>query len=80
MISDLINQLGSAQPIRRGLSVDEYLKVKGTSNIWALGDCSVTPQNYPATAQVASQEGRYLGRLFNDLADSFYQAKKVRSE
>lgn len=77
-MSDLIAQLGSNQPVRRGLSVDEQLRVKGTSNIWAIGDCSVTPRNYPATAQVASQEGRYLGRLFNDVAESLYEAKKVR--
>jgi len=30
----------------------------------------------PATAQVASQEGRYLGRLFNKLADTMMKEKQ----
>jgi NADH:ubiquinone reductase (non-electrogenic) len=41
-------------------------------HIWALGDCSVSGN--PPTAQVASQEGRYLGRLFNSSSTAMRQA------
>ncbi|CAB16382.1 putative NADH-ubiquinone oxidoreductase C3A11.07, mitochondrial [Schizosaccharomyces pombe] len=50
---------------RRGLVVDEYLKLKGYKDIFALGDCTHTA--YAPTAQVASQQGAYLGQLFNKL-------------
>ena len=42
---------------------DEYFRVKGYENVYALGDCaSVEGANLPATAQVAQQEGKYLAR------------------
>ncbi|KIS71517.1 uncharacterized protein UMAG_11333 [Mycosarcoma maydis] len=34
-------------------------------NVFALGDCSASPDALPATAQVASQQGTYLAHLFN---------------
>jgi len=46
--------------------VNEYLVVKGTENIWAVGDCAIA--NYAPTAQVASQEGAFLARMFNNMA------------
>jgi NADH:ubiquinone reductase (non-electrogenic) len=65
----LISDLGSAnQPVPRALTVDEHLLVKGADNIFALGDCALFGR-LPPTAQVASQQGRYLGRLFNQCAD-----------
>lgn len=71
LISHLIQEIGETdQPNRRALMIDEHLRVKGTDNIWSMGDCSF--MKLPATAQVASQQGRYLGRLFNSLADDFY--------
>ena len=49
--------------------VDEYFRVKGYENIYAAGDCAVIAgENYPATAQVAQQEGKYLARQFNRIA------------
>ena len=40
--------------------------MKGLKGVFALGDCScIEDYPLPATAQVASQEGAYLGRLFN---------------
>lgn len=40
---------------------DEFFRVPGVDEIYALGDCA-TPRgkNFPATAQVAQQEGKYL--------------------
>jgi NADH:ubiquinone reductase (non-electrogenic) len=51
---------------RRGLVVDEHLIVKGADGVFAIGDASAT--KFAPTAQVAAQQGIYLGRLFNKLA------------
>ncbi|KAF2168229.1 hypothetical protein M409DRAFT_21669 [Zasmidium cellare ATCC 36951] len=66
IVKDLINQIPAQKDSRRGLAVNEYLVVKGTENIWAVGDCAVA--NYAPTAQVAGQEGAFLARLFNQMA------------
>ncbi|GAD95091.1 alternative NADH-dehydrogenase [Paecilomyces variotii No. 5] len=66
VVRDLMNQIPAQKNSRRGLAVNEYLVVNGTENIWAVGDCAVT--NYAPTAQVASQEGAFLARLFNTMA------------
>lgn len=51
---------------RRKLSVDPWLRVKGINDIFAMGDCSVMDgRALPATAQVAGQQGAYLGRLLS---------------
>jgi NADH:ubiquinone reductase (non-electrogenic) len=66
VVRDLMSQIPAQKDSRRGLAVNEYLVVKGTENIWAVGDCAVA--NYAPTAQVASQEGSFLARLFNQMA------------
>lgn len=66
VVRDLMSQIPAQKDSRRGLAVNEYLVVKGTENIWAVGDCAVA--NYAPTAQVASQEGAFLARLFNQMA------------
>ena len=57
---------GVTQSSRWGLEVDKKLCVRGVlaENIFALGDCAVT--GCAPTAQSASQQGKYLGRLFRD--------------
>jgi NADH:ubiquinone reductase (non-electrogenic) len=52
------------QTDRRGLLVDECLRVKGTTpgEVFAIGDCAVSGK--PPTAQVAYQQGKFLGRMF----------------
>jgi len=65
LVNSVIQSI-EAQTDRRGLMVDAHLKVKGSSNIYAIGDCAISGN--PPTAQVASQEGRYLGRLLNTVA------------
>eukprot|EP00401_Gymnodinium_catenatum_P015651 CAMPEP_0117486266 /NCGR_PEP_ID=MMETSP0784-20121206/15388_1 /TAXON_ID=39447 /ORGANISM="" /LENGTH=481 /DNA_ID=CAMNT_0005280871 /DNA_START=1 /DNA_END=1446 /DNA_ORIENTATION=- len=54
----------AGQTDRRGLLVDECLRVKGTrlGEVFAIGDCAVSGK--PPTAQVAAQQGKYLGRMF----------------
>lgn len=45
----------------------DHLRMVGTDGtVFALGDC--TASSYAPTAQVASQQGAYLGRLFSQLA------------
>ncbi|MCJ1281508.1 NADH:ubiquinone oxidoreductase [Xylographa opegraphella] len=66
IVKQLCSQIPAQKDSRRGLSVNEYLVVKGTENVWAVGDCAIA--NYAPTAQVASQEGAFLARLFNSLA------------
>ncbi|KAI5475806.1 NADH dehydrogenase [Pseudohyphozyma bogoriensis] len=64
---DLMTKLGpEAQNVRRGLVVDEHLRLAGADDIFALGDCTAT--NYAPTAQAASQQGKYLARVFSQLA------------
>lgn len=74
LVKDLMNQIPAQKDSRRGLAVNEYLVVKGTDNVWAVGDCAVA--NYAPTAQVASQEGSFLARLFNQMA----KTEQIESE
>lgn len=47
---------------------DEELRVVGTKNIFAAGDCAtIETKRLPATAQIAQQEGRFLAKRFNSL-------------
>lgn len=66
VVRDLMSNIPAQKNSRRGLAVNEYLVVDGTEGIWALGDCSAT--QYAPTAQVASQQGAFLARLFNNMA------------
>jgi NADH:ubiquinone reductase (non-electrogenic) len=52
------------QTDRRGLLLDECLRVKGTvpGEVFAIGDCAIS--GHAPTAQVAYQQGKYLGRMF----------------
>jgi NADH:ubiquinone reductase (non-electrogenic) len=48
------------------LLTDEYLRVPEADGVYALGDCACPRgQNLPQLAQVAEQQGRYLGRALN---------------
>jgi NADH:ubiquinone reductase (non-electrogenic) len=48
------------------LLIDEYFRVKGCEDIYALGDCSVIEgAPLPATSQVAQQQGKYLASALN---------------
>ena len=49
------------------ISLKDYLRLAGTDGtIFAVGDCTST--QYAPTAQVASQQGAYLARMFKQLA------------
>lgn len=47
-----------------GIPVNKFLKVENTKNIFAIGDCAYSGN--PPTAQVASQQGKYLAKYFNN--------------
>jgi len=48
------------------LVVDQFLRIPGQKDIYALGDCAaVKHQHLLPTAQVAMQQGKYLARVFN---------------
>ncbi|KAG8830191.1 NADH:ubiquinone oxidoreductase [Serendipita sp. 399] len=65
---DLIAKLGEHQTNKRGLTVDDHMAVVGSNGtIYAFGDCTAT--SYAPTAQVAAQQGTYVGRLFNQMAE-----------
>ncbi|GJE93987.1 NADH dehydrogenase-like protein [Phanerochaete sordida] len=63
---DLMAKLPEEQTNRRGITVDESLRMKGARGVFAIGDCTAT--SYAPTAQVAAQEGAYLARVFRQLA------------
>jgi len=45
------------------LIVDDFLRVKETSKLFAMGDCiAIEGKSIPATAQVAQQQGTYLAK------------------
>jgi NADH dehydrogenase len=56
------------------IKVDNYCKVQGTGNIYAIGDQSVStaderyPNGHPQLAQVAIQQGKFLAKHFTRLA------------
>lgn len=64
---DLMGQFPAMQTNKRGITVDDHLRMVGAGDsIFAIGDCTST--SYAPTAQVASQQGNYLARQFSLLA------------
>ncbi|TQD78391.1 hypothetical protein C1H46_036026 [Malus baccata] len=76
VVRDFMQQIGQAD--KRVLVTDEWLRVKGCEDVYAIGDCaSISQRRYPlsqvdsqmkslpATAQVAAQQGTYLSSCFN---------------
>lgn len=58
--------IGPEQNSRFGLLVDKKMRVQGVQDgsVWALGDCAVS--GCAPTAQAANQQGKYLGKLFQN--------------
>jgi len=63
---ELMSQLPDLQTQRRGLLVDEHLRLLGAEGVFAMGDCTAT--SYAPTAQVASQQGSYVARSLEQIA------------
>ncbi|SAM01378.1 hypothetical protein [Absidia glauca] len=66
LIRDLMAKFPESQTVRRGLAVDDWLRLEGSESIFALGDATAT--KYAPTAQVAAQQGKYLARLFHQMS------------
>lgn len=66
VVRNLMAHFPKTQTMGRGLVVDDWLRLQGSDDIYALGDASAT--KYAPTAQVASQQGKYLARLFSQLS------------
>jgi NADH dehydrogenase len=64
----LLADLGLPLDERGRVLVDEFLRVKGTDNVWALGDCAAVPNTAtpgavdPPTSQHALRQARRLAR------------------
>jgi len=70
VVLDTVNQIEeqkAAQGKARGrIAIDGWLRALGAPGVFAIGDCTFQEEApMPATAQVASQQGAYLGRLFS---------------
>lgn len=76
IVKDLMSSIPAQKDSRRGLAVNEYLVVQGARDIWAVGDCAVA--GYAPTAQVASQEGAFLAKLFNNMAKTEAVEQSIR--
>lgn len=58
-----VQTLGTPLDRRGRIVVDEYLRLPGREDAYALGDCAAVGEApLPATAQVAQQQGKYLAR------------------
>ncbi len=65
----LVDRLTFPKDDRSRILTDEYFRVRGYENIYAIGDCAAIESNpLPATSQVAQQQGKYLARALNRLA------------
>lgn len=67
--TELIRNSTLPKNSRNKLIIDHYLKVNGSSNVYALGDCTEIPDEpFPVTAQTAQRQGKYLGKALNKIA------------
>ncbi|ODV96156.1 hypothetical protein PACTADRAFT_49556 [Pachysolen tannophilus NRRL Y-2460] len=66
IVQSLAKKIPDQSDVRRGLVVNENLLVKGSKNIFAIGDCSNA--KLAPTAQVAHQEAEYLAKVFSKIA------------
>lgn len=62
IVNRVLEQIGAPSGSRK-LPVDAWLRVRGARSVFALGDCAqMEHEPLPSTAQVAGQQGAFLGR------------------
>lgn len=67
--TELIEKSSFSKDNRGRIVVNSRLQATYQHDIFALGDCSFIPgKEYPTTAQVAQQQGKYLGKALNSWA------------
>lgn len=52
-------------PLTQSLKLNHYLNILGAANIFAGGDC-IRQSQYPPTAQLAYEQGKYIAELLNN--------------
>jgi NADH:ubiquinone reductase (non-electrogenic) len=63
-----VESLGAPLSLRGRLTVDPFLRLPAHPEVYALGDCAAAGEPaFPATAQVAQQQGKYLARSLDRL-------------
>nr|MBA2374972.1 FAD-dependent oxidoreductase [Rubrobacter sp.] len=64
--SEKLADLAFAHDERKGLDVDEFMRVKGFEDVWGIGDCAANVdakgEAIPPNAQAAVQEGKAVAR------------------
>jgi NADH dehydrogenase FAD-containing subunit len=66
VIENIPEQKALQGKARGRIVTDSWLRVAGADGVYSIGDCAMMEESpLPATAQVASQQGAYLGRLFS---------------
>ncbi len=64
--SAFVRGLGVPTTERGRLAVDDFLRLPGQQDAYALGDCATPAETpLPATAQVAQSQGKYLARALS---------------
>lgn len=66
LVKSIITSLPEQAGARGRLRIDDWLRVKGATNVFAFGDAACNDDDpLPATAQVAAQQAAFAGRLLN---------------
>lgn len=64
--SEKLDDLAFSHDERKGLEVDEYMRVSGCESVWGIGDCAANVdadgEAVPPNAQAATQEGKAVAR------------------
>lgn len=64
--SEKLDDLSFPHHERKGLEVDEFMRVKGCENVWGIGDCAANVdadgEAVPPNAQAATQEGKAVAK------------------
>lgn len=66
IVTDLFKKIPEQNSCTRALAVNQFLQVKGSNNIFAVGDNAFS--GLPPTAQVAHQAAEYLAKNFDKMA------------
>ncbi|QLL34649.1 hypothetical protein HG536_0H00230 [Torulaspora globosa] len=80
IVTDLFKKIPEQNSCTRALAVNQFLQVKGSNNIFAVGDNAFA--GLPPTAQVAHQQAEYLARSFDKMAQlpGFHEKLAQRKE
>lgn len=73
----LMSSIPEQSGARKGLIVDEFFRVKGVPEMYAVGDCAFS--GLPATAQVANQQGAWLAKNLNVEGKKFALHERIQA-